>query len=53
MKIVNGTNLVARDFPSQLSDPYFQVSLRPDWNNVGVKVSPVINGSTFSILYQL
>ncbi|XP_065060169.1 laminin subunit alpha-1-like [Rhopilema esculentum] len=45
VKVLNGRNLVARDFPSQLSDPYFTVSIKPDWNSVGSKQSRHLNGT--------
>eukprot|EP00794_Sanderia_malayensis_P010016 gene10016-11039_t len=45
VKVLKATGLAARDFPSMLSDPYFRVSLVPNWGNAGFKTSPIINGT--------
>ena len=44
VRVVRGNNLAARDFPSLTSGPYFNISIRPDWNNVGSKRSSTVNG---------
>ena len=47
MKILQARDLLGRDFPSGLSDPYAIISIIPAWRGQGSQKSRTING-TFS-----
>ena len=44
MKILQARDLIARDFPSGLSDPYAVISIIPAWRGQDSHRSRVING---------
>jgi hypothetical protein len=44
MKILQARDLLGRDFPSGLSDPYAIISIIPAWRGQGSQMSRIING---------